>query len=128
MYALRISTWNDTNGLSLLLSNGAVFNNQAGATFDAQSNVNISTQGGVAPSFNNAGTFKKSAATGTSTVGIAFNSTGVAPTNGVQVLNGGTLSLAGGGTSSGSFSAAATTTLSFGGAHTLSGRDRKSVV
>ena len=96
------------------LRNGVVFTNQAGGTFDAQSDAFIDHGFGTAPTFSNNGTFKKSGGTGTTTFEPVFNNTGV-----VQVQSG-TLDLTGGGTSSGSFDAASGTTLDFGGGtHTL---------
>ena len=51
--------------------------NQFGAVYDLQGDVNIQQAYGGNPVFNNAGTFKKSAGTGTSHVsGITFNNTG----------------------------------------------------
>jgi uncharacterized repeat protein (TIGR01451 family) len=108
-----VTTWTNTGDISI--GNNAVFNNLSGATFDAQNNEVISLAGGVA-TFNNSGTFKKSVGTGTTTFnsGVAFHNTGTA-----EVLTG-TLKLDGG-TSSGSFSVPAGTTLEFGaGTHTLS--------
>src|SRR5262249_383751 len=54
--------------------NGGTFNHQSGAVFDIQANVGIfdSTPG----SFNNGGTLRKSAGTGTSSISLPFNNTG----------------------------------------------------
>ncbi len=95
------------------MNSGAVFNNQTGGTFDAQNDVQIFRGTGALSTFNNAGTFQKSAGTGTTTIGgasfpVAFNNTGT-----VTVLTG-TVAIAGGGTSSGSFNSAAGATLTFG--------------
>jgi len=84
------ATWSGTG--NLLMQNIAVINNQAGATFDVQNDQNIRDSGQYyTATFNNAGTFKKSAGTGTtsfstaSTVGnrVQFNNTGT-----VQVQTG----------------------------------------
>ena len=90
------------------LANGATINNNG--TLDFQSDTGMAQDNGNAGSVNNSGTFRKSAGTGTSPVyGVLVNNTGT-----VQALTG-TLSLAGGGTSTGSFNAAAGATLDFGG-------------
>ena len=52
-------------------------------------------------SFNNAGTFTKTTATGSSYANVAFNNTGT------TTITTGTMNLNGGGTSTGSFAAAA---------------------
>src|SRR5262249_35645333 len=57
-------TWTGTGNLGT--GEGAVWNNQAGALFDLQSDVAfINWYGGTAPQFTNAGTLRKSAGTGT---------------------------------------------------------------
>src|SRR5258708_22283043 len=61
----------------LQLQNGAVFNNQATGTFDVQTDQPINGTGTPAPTFNNAGTVKKSAGTGTATLTVPFNNSGV---------------------------------------------------
>src|SRR5205807_2570016 len=48
----------------------------AGGVFDAQNDAGIFSNGGAASSFTNAGTFRKSAGAGTTTVGIDFVNTG----------------------------------------------------
>ncbi len=90
--------------------------NIAGALFDAQGNNLISATGFADvnsvvgfPAVNNAGTFRKSSGTGTTTVQVAFNNTGA-----VDVQTG-TLNLTNGGTSSGTFNVATDSTLQFGG-------------
>ena len=115
---------------------GAVLNNLPGATFDVQADYGLA--GTEAATFNNAGTFTKSAGTGTTSIGSAwtfintgtfevqsgtvsaagpFNNDGV-----VTVGPGRTLTLSGGGTSSGTFTVGSGGTLQFsGGTHTLNG-------
>jgi len=85
---------------------GAVINNSG--TWDCQSDINaISNPFGGMSAFNNSGTFKKSAGAGATAVSIPFN-------NSLTVdVQAGTLSLSGGGTSSGTFTGSAT--LQFGG-------------
>ncbi|WP_148071883.1 beta strand repeat-containing protein [Bythopirellula goksoeyrii] len=97
------ATW--TAG-QVLTGNGAVFNNQLGATFDTNFDGEILNGFGGAPSqINNSGTFTKSSGAGATRIHIAFNNTGA-----VNVQSG-TLSLSGGGTSSGSFDVSAGSTL-----------------
>src|SRR5262249_39127242 len=78
------------------MSNGAVFNNQAGATFTAQNDATISPAPGAAAAFNNAGTFIKKTTTGTTVVSIPFNNT-----EGTLDALAGTIALAAGGVDSG---------------------------
>jgi hypothetical protein len=61
---------------SLTLSNGAVFNNLASGTFDAQGNGSINTSGSPPGSFTNVGTFQRSTSSGTFVVYSAFTNTG----------------------------------------------------
>src|SRR6185503_11158327 len=51
---------------------GGTFNNQSGAVFDVRADRGISSNGGT-NLVSNAGTFRKSAGTGLSTVGVPFN-------------------------------------------------------
>jgi len=95
-----------TLGGTLDLRNGATFNNLTGRTFDIQGDFGISNSAGTA-SFVNAGTFKKSSGTGTSTIAPSFTNTGtvdaqagtlafskgVSGTTGTLQTSGGTLSL-----------------------------------
>jgi hypothetical protein len=89
----------------------AVWNNLSGGTVDAQSNNRFGTDSvfHAEGTFNNAGTFKKSAGTGTTYGDIAFNNSGT-----VDAASG-LLDLAGGGISSGTFTAESAATLQFGG-------------
>jgi len=77
---------------------GAVITNRAGALFHVQSAAGLGG-GGANGRFDNAGTFRKSANTGTTTVqsGLSLNNSGI-----VEIQTG-TLNLGGGGTHSGSF-------------------------
>jgi hypothetical protein len=81
-----VATWAEGRGISL--QNGAVCNNLPGAIFDVRNDVPISTFGSTT-SFHNAGTFRKSAGTGTTTIQARFSNTGT-----VEVQTG-TLNLAG---------------------------------
>ncbi len=107
------TTWTGTGGLAL--DYAGLFNNLVGSTFDDQTDSTIARADGTPGTFANAGTFKKSAGTGTTTFGaaypVAFNNSGV-----VQVQSG-TLSLAGG-TQTGTFDVAAGCTLGFDGGTT----------
>ncbi|MGD0411324.1 MAG: hypothetical protein ABSC18_06435 [Verrucomicrobiota bacterium] len=74
------TTW--TGGSDLEMDSGALFNNLAGALFDAQTNGTILSQDGTHPAINNAGTFRKSAGTGdldfaSSSTAPSFNNTGL---------------------------------------------------
>src|SRR5208283_5375417 len=90
---------------TIYLDWSSAFNNLAGSTFDAQADGMIVADNG-SPALNNAGTFKKSAGAGTTTVAIALNNSGI-----VQVQSG-SLSLYGG-TQTGIFDVAASTNLDF---------------
>src|SRR4029077_15470462 len=70
---------------------GATFNNEVGGSFDAQSDAGFNNFGSPS-TFNNAGTFTKSAGSGTLAIYSIFNNSGS-----VQVLSG-TLSLPNSGT------------------------------
>jgi len=118
-------------GSSLSSTSGGapVFNNLAGATFDVQADYGLA--GTDTATFNNAGTFKKSAGNGTSSITNAwtFNNTGTFDLQGgslsvagpfnssgtVTVGVGRTLTLSGGGTSSGPFVLKSNAVLQFGG-------------
>ncbi|MCP9496209.1 MAG: hypothetical protein MSG64_17310 [Pyrinomonadaceae bacterium MAG19_C2-C3] len=72
----------NTNGLFIGggvfgISGGGTFNNLSGSLFDIQADVGISNAGGGTTLFTNAGTFRKSAGTGTSTISVPFNNNGV---------------------------------------------------
>ena len=95
-------------------AHGAVFNNEANATFDSQIDGAIGSVGNLG-TFNNAGTFTKSAGTGITAVGVPFNNTGTAS------VATGTLSFQRGGVSTGPFTGAGGTSLDFQGDHSLSG-------
>jgi hypothetical protein len=69
-------TW--TGSGEIYTYNGAQFNNQAGGVFDAQSDLNMYHLGGLTTSFNNAGTYRKSASTGVTTMNtLSFVNTGI---------------------------------------------------
>ena len=71
-----VATYNSTSS-GLALGTDAVFNNLAGATFNAQNDTNL-TFGGGSPQFNNDGTFVKSGGTGVTAVsnGVTFANSG----------------------------------------------------
>jgi hypothetical protein len=91
----------------------AIITNRAGALFHVQNATSIGALGG-SPRFDNAGTFRKSANAGTTTMsGVSFNNSGA-----VEIQTG-TLRLSGGGAHGGSFGVSAGTTFNLaGGAHT----------
>lgn len=106
-------TWSGQG--DLVADNAAVIDNLAGALFDVRNDASLTVFFGAAPTINNAGTFRKSAGTGTTELEAAFTNTGT-----VEVQSG-TLQLLGGGTSSGTFDLADGTKLTFGGDHQLQG-------
>jgi len=61
----RTVTWTGTGNLTI--ASGNPFINQAGGTFDVRTDAVL---GGFGMSFNNAGTFTKSAGAGTTTVNV----------------------------------------------------------
>ena len=84
-----------TGAGGLEVSEGAVIDNASGGIFDLAGNV------GIVPGFNgasltNSGTVEKTAGTGTASIAIAFDNQG-----GTVAADSGTLSLAGGGSSTG---------------------------
>jgi hypothetical protein len=89
----------------------AVWNNQSGGVVDARGDNRFGTDSvfHAEGTFNNFGTFKKSAGTGTTYGDIAFNNSGT-----VEAASG-TLDLAGGGISGGTFLADSGAALEFGG-------------
>lgn len=77
---------------------GAVITNRAGALFETRSAGSVNDQGGTSSRFDNAGTFRKSLDTGTTTIAanVAFNNYGaVEIRNGILAANGGYTSTAG---------------------------------
>lgn len=103
------STW---SGGLLKMDRGSALVIQSGAEWENTFNGTIQNTGAGHPtSITNQGTFTKKTATGTTTINstIAFHS------NGTVNVNTGTLDLRGGGTHTGTFTAAAGTTVKFGG-------------
>jgi hypothetical protein len=100
------ATWTGTGNIRT--GSGGVFNNLTNAVFDIQNNQQFANDFGSGNlTFNNAGTLRKSAGTGTSTFGVVVNNTGT-----VDVQTG-TLTLTGGGSASGTFTVAAGATMLF---------------
>ncbi|HEV2692869.1 MAG TPA: hypothetical protein VG347_08220 [Verrucomicrobiae bacterium] len=100
--------WTGTGQLCLYNNNsityaGAIYN-LAGGLFDLQSDAPMTTIFGL-EFFVNAGTFRKDAGTGTSTVAPAFRNTGLV------TMDSGTLVLNGGGSLDGQFTTASGTTI-----------------
>ena len=99
------------------MGNGAIITNQAGFTFDTSFDGTMSQDFGGAATFNNAGTFTKSAGAGITTLasGVTFNNA-----TGFVNANSGTLRLSGPGTHTGAFNADAGATMNFnGGTHAI---------
>src|ERR1039458_768580 len=71
--------WSDTGNLTLYNNGGSPYNgsinNLAGGLFNIQNDQSLSLGSG-SEYFNNAGTVRKSAGTGTTTVGVSFTNTG----------------------------------------------------
>jgi uncharacterized repeat protein (TIGR01451 family) len=96
------------------LENGAVLNNQTGANFELLADGPWFYNTGALSTFNNSGVVMKSGGTGNQPFAFVFNNSNVVN------AGSGTLSLDGGGTSSGTFNVAAGGTLRFGaGTHSL---------
>jgi hypothetical protein len=104
------ATWTGSEDVSG--SNGGVFNNLRGATVDLQGDGRFFI-GLSQSSFVNAGILRKSAGSGSTTINNVFINTGTVE------ADTGTLSLAGGGTGSGTFTAAAGGTLEVAGPYVL---------
>ncbi len=98
---------------SLTAYHAAVIANLAGATFDFQGDDFIYSSTGGA-TFDNQGTLSKSAGSGSASIYIPLNNSGVVD------VQAGTLTLRGGGMDAGSFQGAGTLEIG-GGSHTLSG-------
>ena len=94
-----------------------VISNQAGALFDVQTDASLNSEGccfGTLTIYN-AGTFRKSAGTGTNAINWPFNNTGL-----VDIQSGG-LSLNGGGTGSGTLNVASGGALGYYNSMTIPG-------
>ena len=106
------ATWSGSSAITSNLSGGTLMN-QSGATFDIQGDAGWNVNG-VVPNFTNQGRLIKSAGSGTAQIDAAFDNTGS-----VEVQQG-SLSLAGGGLDTGSFTVDSDTILQFaGGTHAL---------
>ena len=119
-----------TGGGQLGCGNGAVLTNRAGALWEVRNDQAFSHSGGVGPRFHNAGTFRKTTATGTTlfTTGFSFNNYGLVELQtgtlqynyfenaGEVIVPAGTrLRVAGGGAATGSFEVAGGATLEWAG-------------
>ncbi|WP_201496560.1 choice-of-anchor D domain-containing protein [Rubrivivax sp. A210] len=114
------TTWTNTaadNGR--IRTGGAAVIDNTGSWLDQQA-----FNGGIGPDFSgsatfvNSGSYTKSGA-GNTTISIAFNNNSASPTTGVVAVHAGSLRLTGGGSSNGSFTGLAGTTLGLGGGHAL---------
>ena len=105
----------NSNSFGLLLSSGATFHNEPGASFSFLSDSSITSNGGspAGGTFVNDGTLSKTTGTGTSNIGNGITLT---DTGAIQISTG-TLSLRGGGTLSATatLTAATGTVLDFNG-------------
>jgi len=108
------------SGSVFLMENGAVFNNQTGATWNHGNDSAIQFEGGTTPVFNNAGTFEKTG--GTSSTGGGINAAITFNNTGTVADNSGTLFLTNvgvcGGTCAGSWTVASGATLQLGSGST----------
>jgi hypothetical protein len=95
-------------GADISFADGAIWNNLLGATFDVRGDLNFILTDGTLATINNAGTFRKTLGSTRTTIGTRFNNQGTVD---VQI---GTLALTRGGVSTGAFTIAAGSTLSFG--------------
>jgi len=89
------TTWTGTGWL--YLNNGAVFDNQAGATFDIQTDSQVDCSAGTCGHFDNAGAFTKSAGSGTATFNVDLNNSGTVNVQSGTLACGGDLTNHGGG-------------------------------
>ncbi len=100
--------WSDSG--NLLLNNGSVFNNLAGGTFSILNSATMYYNNGSPPTFNNAGTLRRSTDTGTTSISsVTFTNTGLVEAQaGTLNFSGhlqttGATTLAGGNLTAGSF-------------------------
>lgn len=101
-------TISDYSGESATIQNTGTFNIQSDGLLFDHGGAGVRT-------FNNTGTLNRTTTTGIATIWWPFNNTGT-----VNVANGGTLSLKGGGTSTGDFETSLNSVLNFSfGTHTL---------
>jgi hypothetical protein len=96
-----------TSGQSCVIANTG--------TWDIQSNQSLTLAYGGTTTFVNDGTVRKTAGAGVTSIGVAMNNASLVDIT----ASGGTLSLDGGGSSTGTFTGSAGTTLRFAGATTL---------
>ncbi len=100
--------WTGNPGGSITISGGGVLSNYANSTLDAEFDGSLANSTG-ANLFANSGLFRKTGRTGSTTIGVPIANTG---TMEVQT---GTLSLTGGGTSTGTFNVSSNAALNIGG-------------
>ena len=98
-------------GANYVMLNGATLNVKTGAVWNIVNDGVVENNGGTTPVINNAGTFEKTAGTGTTNVGVTFNNN----TGGTVTANSGTVSLNGGGSGTAAYSAGSGAKLQFGG-------------
>jgi hypothetical protein len=106
------STFGSGTGAPLfVMQNGGTLNVQAGAVWNLVNDGEIRNNGGTTPVINNAGTFEKTAGTGTTNISASFNNNA----GGTVAANSGTMSMNGGGSGAATYSIASGAKLSFGG-------------
>src|SRR5262249_39220698 len=123
-HTLNARTLNNGGGATLqgpnstvTMGNGAVLNNQSGATLDIQNDNGFTFNNVLAATINNDGMFQRPLGSGVADVnGVTFNNSAA----GVVDVQSGTLNLSGGGASAGTFMASGGTLQFGGGTHTLS--------
>jgi hypothetical protein len=118
-----VVTWNSGQ---ISTGNGAIINNLATATFNNTFDGTFAfDQGGTLATFNNAGTFSKTAGSATTTFSTAFNNTGtVNVQSGTLSLSGGGTEIAGSALSGGTWNISGISTLSIPGASITSSAAR----
>jgi YD repeat-containing protein len=118
------ATWSLIPGLfnRFTMADSAAIDNQAGGSFTIAADAPFNASGTAPEAFDNAGTLVRTG--GTATGASSFNGVALNDTGSVQVQSG-TLTMAGGGDSTGSFQVAAGATLNFnGGTPTLEATSR----
>src|SRR5205807_1282090 len=74
LYNYGAAVW--TGGGFVAANNGGIWNNQPGSLFDAQADASFVNFSGAPVQFNNRGLVRKSAGSGTTSLGVAFTNAG----------------------------------------------------
>jgi hypothetical protein len=109
------ATWTEAG--ALIIRSGGVWNNLAGSTFLIQGDATLDSSSVFqSPGrFNNAGLLQKMGSSGTTTIGLAVNNTGVVDVETGTLSLGGSPNSSGSAASSGAYTVAAGATLGFSG-------------